>query len=117
MSKFKVGDWVRVNKKLLPNENHTPYQIAEIFSDSWGDVMLSTVGGSGYGRYYLEKIKLSQWHPVTSNPERDGYYQIKTLDRNVRYAEFWRGEWRNPKTYDHIYPHRMLAWRGLVLTA
>ncbi|MHB0925869.1 MAG: hypothetical protein ACYC1F_05140 [Gallionellaceae bacterium] len=59
-------------------------------------------------------MNLSPWFKPSDPPEREGLYQFKDWLGHINYLEWWRGIWRNPKTYDFIPDHRIRAWRGLV---
>lgn len=61
-----------------------------------------------------EPFDLSPWFKSTEPPERDGVYQVKDWLGHINYLEWWKGEWRNPKTYDRIPTHRIRTWRGVV---
>lgn len=57
---------------------------------------------------------LSPWFKPSEPPEHEGRYQIKDWLGHINYAEWWKGEWRNPETYDHIQKKRIRGWRGVV---
>ena len=51
--KFKVGDFVR---PVLFDAAEPPFEVKEIFTDGFGDVLLRESGGYGYGAHYCKKV-------------------------------------------------------------
>lgn len=62
MSDFKVGDWVKPS--ITPDDNLPAYQVKEIYSDNFGDVLLKRKGGRGrgYGSHYCAKVSTPYPH-------------------------------------------------------